>query len=224
MLVIIVGGGKTGSQLAVQLLNAGHEVRVIEQRSAVLERLRHELPEQVIFTGDGSAPTVLEQAGITRAQALAAVTGADEVNLVITTLGRFEFNVPLIIARVNNPLNAWLFTPEMGVDMAINQADLMARLIAEEISLGDMVTLLKLQRGQYSLVEQKVPAGARAIGVPLKDLGLPDQCVIAAIMREDKMVLPRGVTAIQAGDEVLALADEEGAEQLAALFAAPGTD
>jgi trk system potassium uptake protein TrkA len=144
---------------------------------------------------------------------LAAVTGADEVNLVVTTLGRFEFNVPRIIARVNNPLNAWLFTPEMGVDVAINQADLMAKLIAEEISLGDMVTLLKLQRGQYSLVEQKVPVGARAIGIALKDLGLPDQCVIAAIMREDKMVLPRGVTRIEAGDEVLALADEEGAER-----------
>ena len=87
---------------------------------------------------------------------LAAVTGEDEVNLVITTLARFEFNVPRVIARVNNPKNAWLFTPEMGVDVALNQADILAHLIAEEMSLGDMMTLLKLRKGEYSVVEEKV--------------------------------------------------------------------
>jgi trk system potassium uptake protein TrkA len=171
--------------------------------------------------GDGSSPEVLESAGITHAQVLAAVTGADETNLVATTLGRFEFGVPRTIARVNNPLNAWLFTPEMGVDVAVNQADLMAHLIREEMSLSDMATLLKLRQGQYSLVELKVPAGARATDVQLKDLGLPDQCVIATIIRGGRIVLPRGLTAMQAGDAVLAIADREGAEHLAALLAAP---
>jgi len=106
MQVVIVGGGKTGSQLAAQLLNAGEQVRIIEERPAVLERLKRELPDEVIVAGDGSSPGVLESAGITRAQVLAAVTGADETNLVATTLGRFEFGVPRTIARVNNPLNA----------------------------------------------------------------------------------------------------------------------
>ena len=106
MFVIIVGGGKTGSKLAEQLLGEGHRVKVIEDRQAVVERLRLELPEEAIVAGDGSSPRVLEEAGVAKAEVLAAVTGEDEANLVITTLARFEFNVPRIIARVNNPKNA----------------------------------------------------------------------------------------------------------------------
>ncbi len=155
MFVIIVGGGKTGSHLAGDLLKEGHQVRVIEGREDVLERLRSELPAEIVVEGDGSSPSVLENADIARAQVLAAVTGEDEANLVITTLARFEFNVPRVIARVNNPKNAWLYTPEMGVDVALNQSDILAHLIAEEMSLGDMMTLLKLRKGEYSVVEEK---------------------------------------------------------------------
>jgi trk system potassium uptake protein len=98
----------------------------------------------------------MDAAGIKTAHVLAAVTGEDEANLVVTTLARFEFNVPRTIALVNNPKNAWLFTLEMGVDVALNQTDILAGLIVEEMSMGDMMTLLKLRRGLYSLVEEKL--------------------------------------------------------------------
>ena len=143
MFVIIVGGGNTGSQLAKFLLEAGHTVRIIDERPNVLEKLASELPQEIIFNGDGSSPAVLEKAGIKNAQVLAAVTGLDETNLVVTSLARFEFNVPRVIARVNNSKNAWLFTPEMGVDASLNQAAILTSLIAEEMSMGDMMTLLK---------------------------------------------------------------------------------
>jgi trk system potassium uptake protein TrkA len=92
-------------------------------------------------------------------------------------------------------------------------------LIQEEMSLGDMMTLLKLRRGRYSLVEEKIPPGAKAIGVAIKDLGLTDQCVIAGIIRRGKVILPRGNTALELKDEVLAVTDQEGARRLAELFA-----
>ena len=221
MFVIIAGGGNTGSYLATLLLNGGYQVKVIEERQTVLEKLASELPREVILVGDGSSPAILETAGIKQAHVLAAVTGYDETNLVITSLARFEFDVPRVIARVNNPKNAWLFTPEMGVDVALNHADILAKLIAEEMSLGDMVTLLKLRRGEYSLVEEKVPPGAKAIGIPLKDMGLPEQCVIAAIIRNGKVTLPRGTTKFMEGDEVLAVTNPMGAHQLAELLAPP---
>lgn len=205
MFVIIVGGGKTGSQLAENLLKEGHQVRVIEDRDSVLERLRQELPGEVVFAGDGSSPDVLEAAGIGSAQVLAAVTGDDEANLVITTLARFEFHVPRVIARVNNPKNAWLFTPEMGVDVALNQSDILAHLIAEEMSLGDMMTLLKLRKGEYSVVEEKVHPASGAVGKKLSELLLPDESVIAAIIRKGKLVIPHGDTELQPADEVLAV-------------------
>ena len=221
MYVIIVGGGNTGSHLTQILLNEGHTVRVVEERAAVLEKLRTELPVEVVVAGDGSSPTSLEQADIGKALVLAAVTGSDETNLVITSLARFEFNVPRIIARVNNPKNAWLFTPEMGVDVALNQSDILAHLVAEEMSLGDMMTLLKLRKGEYSLVEEKVYPTALACGKPLKDLKLPDECSVVAIIRKNQLIIPHGNTLLEAYDEILALVHRKNLAEFASLLAPP---
>ncbi len=218
MFVIIVGGGKTGSQLAVQLLNAGHEVKVIEDRDTVLERLKNELPPDVIVPGDGSSPSVLDEAGIERAQVLAAVTGEDEANLVVTTLGRFEFGVQRTIARVNNPKNAWLYNQEMGVDVALNQSDILAKLIAEEMSLGDMMTLLNLRRGEYSLVEEKVHPTAPVVGKALREINLPPECVFVAILRKGHLLIPHGDTSLEPVDEVIALVHSRQASTLASLL------
>src|SRR5512140_3668972 len=201
MFVLVVGGGNTGSQLAKFLLDAGHRVQVIDERPLVLEKLGNEIPKEFIVNGDGSSPTVLENASVHKAQVLAAVTGSDETNLVITTLGKFEFNVPRVIARINNSKNAWLFTTEMGVDVALNQAEILARLTAEEMSIGDMMTMLKIRRGRYSLVEEKIAPHALAIGKALKDLPLPNNCVISGIIRHGEIIMPRGATVLEAGDE-----------------------
>lgn len=218
MFVIIVGGGNTGSQLAKFLLDEGHSVHVIDERPAILEKLSTEIPQDLIINGDGSSPTVLEKAGIQRAQVLAAVTGSDETNLVITSLGKFEFNVPRVIARINNSKNAWLFTPEMGVDVALNQAEILAKLTVEEMSIGDMMTMLKIRRGKYSLVEEKIAPTAAARGKALKDLALPNNCVISGIIRHGEMIMPRGTTILEAGDEILALVDDAARGQLATLL------
>jgi trk system potassium uptake protein TrkA len=174
----------------------------------------------VLVFGDGSSPNILESAGIRQAQVLAAVTGEDEANLVITSLARFEFGVPRTIARVNNPKNAWLFTAEMGVDVGLNQTDILAKLIAEEMSMGDMMTLLKLRRGEYAIVEEKLPPGSKVVGKPLKELPIPATCVIAAVIREGIVIAPRGNLVFQVGDEVLAVVNNQSKEILSALFAA----
>jgi trk system potassium uptake protein len=135
MNIIIVGGGKVGAALARLLLASGHQVTVLESRPEVLARLQHDLPPDHILSGSGTDPSVLEAAGIRQADVVAAVAGADEVNLVATSLARSEFGVPRTIARVNNPKNAWLFTSEMGVDVAVNQADLIANLIVEAVKI-----------------------------------------------------------------------------------------
>ena len=219
MFVIVAGGGRTGSQLAQVLLSGGHQVIVVEHRREMLTRLHQELPTEAIYEGNASDPTVLEQVGIRKANVIATCTSDDTVNLTLCFLARKMFNVPRTIARVNNPRNAWLFDENFHVDVALNQANVFASLIQEEMSLGDMMTLLKLRRGRYSLVEEKVPPGAKAIGVALKDLGLPDECVIAAIIRDGKITLPRGDTTFQKDDEVLAVTDPDAARQLAELLA-----
>ncbi len=218
MYVVIAGGGRTGTQLARILIKQEHEVHVIETRKDVLGRLHRELPTEVIHEGNPVDPVVLEQAGIERANVVAACTTSDEINLVLCYLARNRYHIKRTIARVNNPRDAWLFDKKFDVDVALNQADILSNLIQEEMSMGDMMTLLKLRRGNYSLVEEKIPEHARALGKMIKDIQIPDQCVIAAIIRKGNVIMPRGVTMFEAGDEVLAVTDAEGAKQLAELF------
>jgi trk/ktr system potassium uptake protein len=215
MFVIVVGGGKVGSYLTGLLREAGHRVTLIENRMPVIERLREELPDDVIVYGDGSDPTLLESIGVREANVLAAVTGQDDANLVITTLARFEFDVPRVISRVNSPKNAWMFTEEMGVDVALDQADIFARLIAEEMSLGDMMTLLKLRKGEFSIIEEKVHPESVAAGKAVRELNLPDECILIAVIRKGELMVPRGDSVLQPADEVLAVVRRSALGQLA---------
>jgi len=221
MFVIIAGGGRTAVRLATLLIDQGHDVHVIEDQREVLAHLHHELPTEAIYEGRPIDPSVLEQAGIERADALVACMHSDADNLVVCYLARAKYNVPRTIVRVNNPRNAWLHDEKFHVDVALNHAEVLASLIEEEMSLGDMMTLAKLRRGRYSLVTEKIPAGARAIGVAIKDLALPKECVIAAIIRKGEMLLPSGSTVLEAGDEVLSITDRAGQNELALLFSAP---
>ena len=221
MFVLIAGGGRTGARLASLLLNQNYKVRLIENRRELLGLLHQELPTEVIYEGNPVDPSILEAAGLRDAHAVAAVTSTDSTNLALCYLAKTMFEVPRTIARVNNPNNAWLFTEHFHVDVALNSADVLAHLIQEEMSLGDMMTIFKVRRGRYSVVEEKVPAGAKAIGVQLKDLGLAEYCVIAAIIRDGVMTLPRGDSTLQANDEIIAVASSEGAQKLSELLAFP---
>ena len=221
MYVIIVGGGRTGSHLASLLVAQGHEVRVIESRADILANVHHELPTEIIYEGDGTDPQVLEELEIRHAHVLAAVSSDDADNLVVASLAKQQYNVRRVIGRVNNPRNAWLFTPEFGVDVALNQADIMAKLIEEEMSLGDMMTMMKLRRGKYSLVEEKIFPGALAVSKAIRDLPLPQNCVIAGIIRHGEIVMPRGVTALEEADEILAIVDENSRIILSKLLGRP---
>lgn len=221
MFVLIAGGGRTGARLATLLIGEGYKVRMVENRGPLLSRLHQELATEVIYEGNPIDPSILEQAGVREAHVVAAVTSDDSTNLCLCFLAKMMFDVPRTIARVNNPNNAWLFGPKFHVDVALNQADVLAHLIQEEMSLGDMMTLFQIRRGLYSVVEEKVAPGAKGLGVPLKDMGLEEHCVIAAIIREGKMTLPRGESAFQVGDEIVAVASPEGARKLAELLAHP---
>ena len=221
MYVLIAGGGRTGTQLANTLLEQNHQVMVVEHRREIIARLHRELPTETIYEGNATEPEVLERAGIRQAQVVAACAALDEDNLVVCYIAREHFEVPRTIARINNPRNDWLFDEKFHVDVALNHSAVMASLIEEEMSLGDMMTLLKLRRGEYSLVEEKIPAGAPAVGLALKDLNLTDSCVIAAIIRDGKVVVPRGLSIFEENDEVLAITDRRGKEQLRQLFNAP---
>lgn len=218
MKVIIVGGGQVGSHLASLLLSNGHEVKVIEHRENVFHKLEKELPAESLLFGNGSDPEVMKKAGISSANVVAAVTGADEINLVVSTLAKMEFGVSRVVARVNNPKNAWLFNDIMGVDVGVNQAEIMAHFVVEEMNLKDMFTLLKLNRGDYSIIQMQVQPDAKAVNEQLKDLSIPKKTVLIAITRDDSILIPKGDTHILEGDEILALTNDDNRSKLKEIF------
>jgi len=218
MKVIVIGGGQVGSYIASLLLANGHEIHVIENREKVFNKLEKELPPEVLIFGNGSDPKLLEQAGIASADVVAAVTGADEINLVVSTLAKMEFGVPRVVARVNNPKNAWLYNSGMGVDVGLNQADMMAHLVVEEMDLNDMFTVLKLNRGKYSIVQMKVQQNAKAANQLLKDISIPKETVLISITRGDTMVIPKGDTQFLVDDEILAFTNQEDRSKLEEIF------
>ena len=226
MFVIIAGGGRTGAQLARILIAQGHQVHLVENRPEILARLHKELPTESLIEGRPIDPLILDQAGTADADIMAACTADDEINLALCYLARSRYKVPRTIARINNPRASWLFDDKFCVDVAVSQANIMASIIQEEMSLGDMMTLLKLRRGNYSLVEEKIPQGAPAIGQAIKNMALPDDCVIAAIIRKGEVGVPRGESVFEAGDEGLAITDAEGAVKVGKLFMGerPGRD
>lgn len=218
MKVIIVGGGKLGAYLASLLIGGGNQVTVVELHTHQQENLASALPGVTLISGSGTDPAVLEKAGIKTADVLAVVTGADEINLVAAAIARAEYQVPRIIARIKNPKNAWLFTPEMGVDVALNQAELLATMVAEELSLGDMMTLLKLNQGEFSLVEEKVHPESKGVDKMIRELGLPKNCAIVAIIRKGQLIIPHGNTSLLPQDEVLAIIHEADLKILAEIL------
>jgi len=215
---MIVGGGKVGTYLADKLIKEKHEVRLIELREEEREHILLDIPRDVLVIGNGTDPDVLEAAGIRNMNVVAAVTGDDETNLVVTTLARFEFMAPRTIARVNHPKNAWLFNADMGVDVAINQADLLSALILEEMSMGDMVTLQLLRKGDYLLVEEKVAPKSLAFGKKVSELQFPKQSNLVSVIRNGEMILPHGDMVFQVADEVLAVVHQSEKKALARLF------
>ncbi|MCE5196624.1 MAG: TrkA family potassium uptake protein [Negativicutes bacterium] len=219
MKVIIIGGGLVGSYIAKLLLENGCAVMVIENHEAPLAKLKRMIPLECINSGSGIEPSVLEACGIASADVVVAVTGADETNLVAATIAKFEFNVARVIARVNNPQNAWLFTAEMGVDVGLNQADLMAHLVVEEIDLKHIMTLMKLNRGDYAIVQVTISEGSAAANRPIKELTLPENAVLIALNRGKDVIIPRGNTILKGGDELLAFTDKAAAAQINLLCA-----
>jgi len=135
MKAIIVGGGQVGSNVAKSLLESGFSVKLIEKRESLLKKLDKELPEDTVVIGNGSDPSVLESAGISDADVMVAVAGKDEVNLVVSTIAKYEFGVPRVIARVINPKNEWLFDEGMGVDIKFNQSNILAHVVTHEIDV-----------------------------------------------------------------------------------------
>jgi len=210
--IIIAGGGAVGRHLAADLLERNHDITLIEQEPRIAGKIENTAPGVTVVLGDACELWVLEKARISEAEVVVAATGDDEDNLVISLLSKQEFGVPRVLARVNHPKNEWMFTDQWGVDDAVSPPHILTALVEEAVSVGDLVRLLRLQRGQVALIETTLPSESPNANHPLYELRLPPDSAIVAIIREGHVVIPVPETVLAPDDEILALASPE-AEQ-----------
>lgn len=217
MKVAIAGAGSVGRSIAEDLHASGHQVALLERDPDVVTRFGPGLAVKWV-TGDACEVTVLQKAGLSEAEVVVAATGEDEDNLVVSLLAKQEFAVPRVVARVNYPENRWLFNETWGVDVSVSTPHLLTALVEEAVSVGTLVRLLRIAEGRAGLVEATLADDAPACGRTIAELGVPRDASIVAVIRSRRVVVPRGDTNLEAGDEVIALVTEQSEEAVRALL------
>jgi trk system potassium uptake protein TrkA len=217
MKVAIAGAGNVGTSIASDLREAGHDVLVIEQDPDLVAKLRPTL-DVVWHEGDACEVSTLHEAGLADADVVVAATGDDEDNLVVSLLSKMEFAVPRVVARVNHPKNRWLFNETWGVDVSVSTPHLLTALVEEAVSVGALVRILQFAEGEARLVEVTLAEDSPANGRPLSELDLPRDATIVAVIRQRRVVVPRGDTVLYPHDEVIALVTDESEDPVKALL------
>jgi trk system potassium uptake protein TrkA len=220
MKVAIAGAGNVGTYIAGDLRDAGHEVLLLDKNPDLVNRSRPALDVHWVVA-DACEVSSLQAAGIEGAEVMVAATGDDEDNLVISLLAKQEFAVPRVVARVNHPKNQWLFNEAWGVDVSVSTPHLLSALVEEAVSVGSLVRLLQFEGGQARLVEVTLADGSPAAGRSIADLGVPRDATVVAVVREGHVVVPRGDTVVNVGDEVLVLVTPESEEPVRAILIEP---
>src|SRR5689334_8037507 len=213
MRVAIAGAGNVGLFIANDLRVAGHDVQLIEQEPEVVHRAAA-VPGVEWHIADACEVSSLREAGLERCEVVVAATGDDEDNLVISLLAKQEFGVPRVVARVNHPKNEWLFNENWGVDLSVSTPHLITALVEEAVSVGRLVRILQFEGGNVQLVEVTQAEDAPVVDQAIKDIDIPRDATIVAVVRSEHVVMPRGDTIFEAGDEVLAMVTGDSEEDV----------
>ncbi len=203
MYIIIIGAGKVGYFLAKRLVNSKHVVSIIDKNKLICEDAAKEI-EALVINGDGCDPRILEEAGILRADVVAAVTGDDEDNLIICQLAKERFNIQRTVGRVNNPDNEHTFS-ELGIDAPVDSTKIIAKIIEEEVSFSDFVNLMSFKRGKLAIVRVDLPDDSPVINKSIQEISLPENSVLVSILRGEEVIIPKGNTILKSGDDIIAL-------------------
>ena len=219
MRVAIAGAGNVGRSIAAELAENGHQVVLIERRPSMLRPARVPAAEWVL--ADACELASLEEIDLSSFDVVVAATGDDKVNLVVSLLAKTEFAVPRVVARVNRAENEWLFTEQWGVDVAVSTPRLMAALVEEAVTVGDLVRLMTFRQGEANLVEITLPANAPYVGHPVRDVVLPRDSALVAIVRGKRVLAPTPDDPLEPGDELIFVCTAEVEDQVRAVVLGP---
>ena len=214
MRIAIAGAGNVGRAIARELLENGHQVLLIDRDPKALKM--ESVPTAEWLLADACEITSLDLAKLDGCQVLVAATGDDKVNLVASLLGKTEYGVPRVVARVNHPKNEWMFDSSWGVDVAVSTPRIISALVEEAVSVGDVVRLFSFRKGEANLVEITLPDSAKCCGQTVGEVELPEDASLAAIVRDGRVISPQEHDVFAAGDELLFVASAKAEDLLKA--------
>ncbi len=219
MRIAIAGAGGVGRSIARELVGNGHKVMLIDRDPVKVEATK--LPDAEWVLADAAELASLEEARLQDCDVVISATGDDKVNLVVSLLAKTEFAVRRVVARINHPDNEWLFTEAWGVDVAVSTPRVLAALVEEAVSVGDLVRLLTFRQGQANLVEITLPDDAPVVGRPVRDIVLPRDSALVTILRGGRVIVPSPDEPFESGDELLFVAVQDVEPELRTLLCGP---
>ena len=221
MRVAIAGAGAVGRSIGRELIEHGHAVMLIDRDPEKVDPSR--VPQAEWLHADAAELASLEEARLQDCDVVISATGDDKVNLVVSLLAKTEFAVRRVVARINHPNNEWLFTEAWGVDVAVSTPRVLAALVEEAVSVGDLVRLMTFRQGQANLVEITLPPTAPVVGKSVGDVHLPRDSALVAIVRGARVVVPTPDEPLEGGDELLFVAVQDAEDELRLLVCGDGT-
>ena len=219
MRIAIAGAGNVGRSIAQELIGNGHQVMLIERQPRQLRPER--VPQAEWVLADACELSSLEEADVAACDVVVAATGDDKANLVVSLLAKTEFAVARVVARVNRAENEWLFTEQWGVDVSVSKPRLMAALVEEAVTVGDLVRLMTFRQGEANLVEITLPVDAPYVGEPVRSVPLPRDSALVTILRGKRVLVPTPDDPLEAGDELIFVCTSEVEEQVRAVVLGP---
>ena len=220
MRVAIAGAGNVGRSIAGELLHNGHEVLLVDKDPRAIKAAT--VPEAEWLFADACELSMLEEAALEHCNVVIAATGDDKVNLVVSLLAKTEFGVPRVVARVNHPMNEWLFNESWGVDVAVSTPRIMSALVEEAVSVGDLVRLFTFRQGEANLVELTLPEDSPMVGTAIADVAWPVDTTLVSVIRGGHVHAPLPDLPLESHDELLFVAAPEREEQLEELLSPHG--
>lgn len=212
MRVAVAGAGAVGTSIAQELISYGHQLLLIDRESRAIRE--ETLPEADWVQADACELASLEEAALQTCDVVVAATGDDKVNLVVSLLAKTEFGVNRVVARVNDPRNEWLFDESWGVDVAVSSPRVLAALVEEAVTVGDLIRLMTLREGRANLVEITLGNASPYAGRPVRDVELPHDVALVTILRGPRVIVPTPDDPLEVGDELLFVATQDVEDEL----------
>ncbi len=200
MKVLIAGGGKTLYFLCRNFTEKGYDVAIINPDKPECVQLARQLPA-IVVCGDGSDARVLKEAGAMATDAVLAITSNDQDNLIICQLASLQFGVPRTVALANDPDNVEVFE-KLGVS-AFSTTRIVGSLIEQRASLEQILNLLPVGEGRVNVTEVALLADSPVAGKLVKDILLPENALIAVVIRNGLPIIPRGSSSLREGDRLV---------------------